>query len=277
MGILNITPDSFSDGGQFLDFDKAVNHAEQMIAEGADIIDVGGESTRPGGEPVSFEEEIRRVVPVIEALAKRFETPISVDTTKSEVARAALDAGAAIVNDISALRFDFYVADAVARAGAGLVLMHSRGTPATMHRLPPVADIMHEVTHSLRASINMAERRGVKRESIVIDPGIGFGKTQEQNLELIAKLDQLIAVFADYPVLIGTSRKSFIGRILADESGTPAPSEDRIHGTMATITASVLHGAHIVRVHDVKAAAETIRVAELLLDEFHAKAQSSKE
>ncbi|HKP83376.1 MAG TPA: dihydropteroate synthase [Pyrinomonadaceae bacterium] len=277
MGILNITPDSFSDGGQFLDFDKAVNHAEQMIAEGADIIDVGGESTRPGGEPVSFEEEIRRVVPVIEALAKRFETPISVDTTKSEVARAALDAGAAIVNDISALRFDFYVADAVARAGAGLVLMHSRGTPATMHRLPPVADIMHEVTHSLRASINMAERRGVKPESIVIDPGIGFGKTQEQNLELIAKLDQLIAVFPDYPVLIGTSRKSFIGRILADESGTPAPSEDRIHGTMATITASVLHGAHIVRVHDVKAAAETIRVAKLLLDEFHAKAQSSKE
>ena len=262
MGILNITPDSFSDGGQFLDFDKAVAHAEQMIAEGADIIDVGGESTRPGGEPVSIEEEIRRVVPVIEALTKRVETPISVDTTKSEVARAALDAGAAIVNDISALRFDFYIADAVARAGAGLVLMHSRGTPATMHRLPPVADIMHEVIHSLRASINMAERRGVKRESIVIDPGIGFGKTQEQNLELIAKLDQLIAAFPDYPVLIGTSRKSFIGRMLAGESGTSAPPEDRLHGTMATITASVLHGAHIIRVHDIKAAAETIRVSE---------------
>jgi dihydropteroate synthase len=266
MGILNITPDSFSDGGQFLDFDKAVAHAEQMIAEGADIIDVGGESTRPGGEPVSFEEEIRRVVPVIEALARRVETPISVDTTKSEVARAALDAGAAIVNDISALRFDFYIADAVARAGAGLVLMHSRGTPATMHRLPPVADIMHEVIHSLRASINMAERRGVKRESIVIDPGIGFGKTQEQNLELIAKLDQLVAAFPDYPVLIGTSRKSFIGRILAGESGPPAPPEDRLHGTMATITASILHGAHIVRVHDVKAAAETIRVAQSIRD-----------
>jgi len=266
MGILNITPDSFSDGGQFLDFDNALDHAEQMIAEGADIIDVGGESTRPGGEPVSIEEEIRRVVPFIETLAKRVETPISVDTTKSEVARAALDAGAAVVNDISALRFDFYIADAVARAGAGLVLMHSRGTPATMHRLPPVADIMHEVTHSLRASINMAERRGVKRESIVIDPGIGFGKTQEQNLELIAKLDQLIAAFPDYPVLIGTSRKSFIGRILAGESGTPAPPEDRLHGTMATITASILHGAHIIRVHDVKAAAETIRVARSIRD-----------
>jgi dihydropteroate synthase len=262
MGILNVTPDSFSDGGQFFTLDSAVARAEQMIAEGADIIDVGGESTRPGGVPVSAEEEIGRVVPVIEALVKRVNTPISVDTTKSEVARAALDAGGAIVNDISALRFDFYVADAVARAGAGLVLMHSRGTPATMHRLPPVADILEEVTHSLRASINMAERRGVKRESIVIDPGIGFGKSQEQNLELIAKLDQLIAAFPDYPLLIGTSRKSFIGRILADENGTPAPAEDRLHGTMATITAAILHGAHIVRVHDVKAALETIRLAE---------------
>lgn len=262
MGILNVTPDSFSDGGQFFTLDHALAHAEQMISEGADIIDVGGESTRPGGgEPVSIEEEIKRVVPVIEALVSRTETPISVDTTKSEVARAALDAGAAIVNDISALRFDFYVADAVARAGAGLVLMHSRGTPATMHRLPPVADIMEEVTHSLRASVNMAERRGVKRESIVIDPGIGFGKSQEQNLELIAKLDQLIAAFLDYPLLIGTSRKSFIGRILADDSGTPASADARLHGTMATITASILRGAHIVRVHDVKAAAETIRVA----------------
>ena len=163
MGILNVTPDSFSDGGQFVTVDTALAHAEQMIAEGADIVDVGGESTRPGGEPISIEQEIERVVPVIEALASRTNVPISVDTTKSEVARAALEAGAAIVNDISALRFDFYVADAVARADAGLVLMHSRGTPATMHRLPPVADILHEVTHSLRASINMAERRGVKR------------------------------------------------------------------------------------------------------------------
>jgi dihydropteroate synthase len=261
MGILNVTPDSFSDGGQFVSVDTALAHAEQMISEGADIIDIGGESTRPGGEPVSVDEEIARVVPVIEALVRRTDTPLSVDTTKSEVARAALDAGAAIVNDISALRFDFYVADAVARAGAGLVLMHSRGTPATMHRLPPVADIMHEVTHSLRASINMAERRGVKSESIVIDPGIGFGKSQDQNLELIAKLDQLIDAFPNYPLLIGTSRKSFIGRILADEHGTPAPAEARLHGTLATITTAILHGAHIVRVHDVKATVETTRVA----------------
>jgi dihydropteroate synthase len=258
MGILNVTPDSFSDGGQFVTVDNAVAHAEQMIAEGADIIDVGGESTRPGGEPISIEEEIGRVVPVIEALSARVpETPVSVDTTKSEVARAALDAGAAIVNDISALRFDFYVADAVARAGAGLVLMHSRGTPATMHRLPPVADIMEEVTSSLRASIHMAERRGVKPESIVIDPGIGFGKSPDQNLELIAKLDQLIAAFPAYPLLIGTSRKSFIGRILRN-----AEASDRLYGTLATITAAVLKGAHIIRVHDVKAAADTIRVSE---------------
>ena len=264
MGILNVTPDSFSDGGQFVTLDTALAHAEQMIAEGADIIDVGGESTRPGGEPISVEEEIERVVPVISALAQRSNVPISVDTTKSEVVRAALDAGAAIVNDISALRFDFYVADAVARAGAGLVLMHSRGTPATMHRLPPVADIMHEVTHSLRASINMAERRGVKRESIVIDPGIGFGKSQEQNLELIAKLDQLIAAFPDYPLLIGSSRKSFIGRLLASEDGTPAPPEARLYGTIATITAAILKGAHIVRVHVVKATVETRKIAEAI-------------
>jgi dihydropteroate synthase len=264
MGILNVTPDSFSDGGQFFSLDAALAEAEKMISEGADIIDVGGESTRPGGEPVSFDEEIKRVVPVIEALSRRFETPLSVDTTKSEVARAALDAGAAVVNDVSALRFDFYIADAVARAGAGLVLMHSRGTPATMHRLPPVADIMEEVVSSLRASVRMAERRGVKHESIVIDPGIGFGKSQEQNLELIARLDELIAAFPDYPLLIGTSRKSFIGRILADSSGTPAPASERLYGTLATIAISVLKGAHIVRVHDVKATRDAVRIADLI-------------
>jgi dihydropteroate synthase len=264
MGILNVTPDSFSDGGQFFSLDAALAEAEKMISEGADIIDVGGESTRPGGEPVSFDEEIKRVVPVIEALSRRFDTPLSVDTTKSEVARAALDAGAAVVNDVSALRFDFYIADAVARAGAGLVLMHSRGTPATMHRLPPVAEIMEEVVSSLRASVRMAERRGVKHESIVIDPGIGFGKSQEQNLELIARLDQLIAAVPDYPLLIGTSRKSFIGRILADSSGTPAPASERLYGTLATIAISVLKGAHIVRVHDVKATRDAVRIADLI-------------
>jgi dihydropteroate synthase len=269
MGILNVTPDSFSDGGEFLSPDKALAHAEQMIAEGADIIDVGGESTRPGGAAiVSAEEELKRVLPVIEALAKRSNIPISIDTTKPEVARATLDAGASIVNDVSALRFDFHVADEAAKVGAGLVLMHSRGTPATMHKLPPVADIFHEVTKSLRSSIAMAERRGVKRESIVIDPGIGFGKSQEQNVELIAKLDQVIDAFADFPLLIGTSRKSFLGRILADKDGGPAPANERLYASLATMTAAILKGAHIVRVHDVKAAVETIKIVDAIRNEL---------
>jgi dihydropteroate synthase len=266
MGILNVTPDSFSDGGRYFSIDKALAHARQMIAEGADIIDIGGESTRPGTHgPVSAEEEIDRVVPVIEALVKSTNTPLSVDTTKSEVARAALEAGASIVNDVSALRFDFYIADAVARSGAGLVLMHSRGTPATMHRLPPVADIIEEVTSSLNASLKMAERRGVPRESIVIDPGIGFGKSQEQNLELLAKLDQLLNAFSDMPILIGTSRKSFIGKILADDEGKPASAEQRLSGTLATVSVAVLKGAHIVRVHDVKETVECVNVIDAIM------------
>src|SRR2546422_1214039 len=259
MGVLNVTPDSFSDGLQFLSPAKALEHAEQMIADGADIIDVGGESTRPGATLVSPDEEIERVIPVIEALAKRTTVPISIDTTKSLVASAALKAGAVIVNDISALRFDFHIADEVAKAGAGLVLMHSRGTPATMQRLPPVADILSEVTHSLRSSIAMAERHGVLRKAIVIDPGIGFGKTFDQNIELIARLDQLAKAFPDFPILIGSSRKSFIGRLLDD-----APAGERLHGTMASVTAAILRGAHIIRAHDVKAAVDTVKVADAI-------------
>jgi len=259
MGVLNVTPDSFSDGGQFDAPEQALEHAERMLADGADIIDVGGESTRPGSEPVSVEEELRRVVPVIERIAKLPEAIISIDTTKSEVACAALAAGAEIVNDISALRFDLYVADEAARAGAGLILMHSRGTPATMQRLPPAPDIFREVKTSLRRSLAMAERRGVARTSIVLDPGVGFGKTAEQNVELIAQLDQLSNEFPDLPWLVGTSRKAFIGRLLDD-----APVNERLHGTMATVTAAILHGASIVRVHDVKAAVETARVADAI-------------
>jgi dihydropteroate synthase len=262
MGILNVTPDSFSDGGEFFSLDKALAHAEQMIAEGADIIDVGGESTRPGGAAiVSAEEELARVLPVIQQLSTRFDVPISIDTTKAAVARAALDAGAAIVNDISALRFEPEIANEVAKSGAGLVLMHSRGTPGGLHNLPPVENIIDEVTNSLRESIELAQQRGVKRESIVIDPGIGFGKSQEQNIELIAKLDQLVAAFPDFPLLIGTSRKSFLGRILADANGNPAPPEQRLHATMASTTAAILKGAQIIRVHDVRAANETALIA----------------
>ena len=265
MGILNVTPDSFSDGGEFFSLAKALAHAEQMIAAGADIIDVGGESTRPGSAAiVSAEEELDRVLPVIEALANRSGIPISIDTTKAAVARAALDAGAAIVNDISALRFEPEIANEVARLGAGLVLMHSRGTPGALHGLPPVADIIEEVTSSLRSSIEIALQRGVKREAIAIDPGIGFGKSQEQNIELIAKLDQIIAAFPDFPLLIGTSRKSFLGRILADADGNPAPVEERLHASLATMTIAIMKGANIVRVHDVKAAVETIKTADAI-------------
>jgi dihydropteroate synthase len=265
MGVLNVTPDSFSDGGQFLNADRAVARAEEMIAEGADIIDIGGESTRPGragAASVSAEEELRRVLPVIEQLAKSSAVPISVDTTKAIVARAALDAGAEIVNDISGLRFDLEVADEAARFQAGLVLMHSRGDLGTMHRLEPVEDIFAEVEASLRSSIAEAERRGVERERIAVDPGIGFSKSLEQNLELIAKLDQFARAFASFPILVGTSRKSFLGRLLDD-----APAHERLHGTMATVTASILRGAHIVRVHDVKTAVETVRVADAIKKE----------
>lgn len=265
MGILNVTPDSFSDGGKFFSLDKALAHAEQMITDGADIIDVGGESTRPGRAAiVSAEEELDRVVPVIEDLATRFSVPISIDTTKAAVACAALNAGAVIVNDISGLRFEPLIADEVAKSGAGLVLMHSRGTPGALHGLEPVADILEEVTSSLRSSVEIAEQRGVRRESIVIDPGIGFGKTQQQNIELIAKLDQLIAAFPDFPLLIGTSRKSFLGRILADADGNPAPSGERLHATMASTTAAILKGARIIRVHDVREGLETVEVVDAI-------------
>ncbi len=259
MGVLNVTPDSFSDGGEFYTSEGACARAEELISEGADIIDVGGESTRPGAEPVTAAEELRRIVPVVEFVATKTDTPVSVDTTKAEVARSALASGAEIINDISALRFDFHIADEVAGAGAGLVLMHSRGTPATMHRMPPVPDVLEEVTRSLRSSIAMAVRRGVPEEAIVLDPGIGFGKSLEQNVELIARLNDLAGRFTEFPLLIGTSRKSFIGRLLEG-----ALVDERIYGTMASITAAVLNGAHIVRVHDVRAALETVRVADAI-------------
>lgn len=257
MAVLNVTPDSFSDGGQFFSFDQAIAHAQQMISEGADIIDIGGESTRPGSEFVSEEEELRRVIPVIERLAAKGSVPISIDTTKSIVARAALQAGAEIVNDISGLRFDVTLADVAAETRAGLVLMHSRGTPKDMQQLPPVADIRSEVIKGLSESVAIAEQHGVAREAIVIDPGIGFGKTVAQNCELIANLDQIARAFPDLPVMIGTSRKSFIGKLLDGAS-----ADERLYGTIASIVASVLNGAHIIRVHDVRAASDAIRVAE---------------
>ena len=259
MGVLNVTPDSFSDGGLFFDAARAVARAEEMVEEGADILDVGGESTRPGGAPVSDEEELRRVVPVVEAVARKVGVPVSVDTTKAAVARAALDAGAEIVNDISGLRFDPSLADEAAREGAGLVLMHSRGGRETLHAQDYAEDIWEEVTGALGRSIAEAVRRGVRRGCIALDPGIGFGKSQRQNLELLARLNRLADAFPDFPLLVGTSRKSFLGRItgLTDASA-------RTHATTASVAAAVLRGAHVVRVHDVRAAVEASRVADAI-------------
>ena len=255
MGVLNVTPDSFSDGGRFFDRARALEHAERLVAEGADILDIGGESTRPGSLDVDAEEEARRVVPIVEALAGRAGVPVSIDTTKASVARAALAAGAEIVNDISGLRFDPSLAEEAASAGAGLVLMHSLGTRRTLHTLPPVEDVLSEVTGSLRASVAEAVRRGVARECIAVDPGFGFGKTHEQNVELLARLNELAASFPDLPLLVGTSRKRFVGTLLGGAS-----VEERLHGTMATVAAAVLRGAHVVRVHDVRPAIDTVRV-----------------
>lgn len=271
MGVLNVTPDSFSDGGKFFSFDAAIAQAAQMIEAGADIIDVGGESTRPGSEFVSEQEELSRVLPVIERLASSGAVPISIDTTKAAVARAALAAGAEIINDISGLRFEPAIADKAAQADAGLLLMHSRGTPKDMQQIPFAENILANVIDGLHLSISIAEQHGVARESIAIDPGIGFGKTVEQNLELIAKLDQLAREFSDLPIVVGTSRKSFLGKLLGG-----APADERLYGTIATVVASVLNGAHIVRVHDVKATVQAVRISDAIKAVQPAKSPASK-
>ena len=261
MGVINLTPDSFSDGGRWFTRKRAWDHAERMSREGADIIDIGGESTRPGAQAVSEEEEILRVRKFIDVMVKlvQYRGPYSIDTTKASVARVALDAGVQIVNDISGLRFDPTLADVAARYDAGLILMHSRGTFETMHKQEPVEDILKEVAADWRRGIGEAERRGVRREKIVLDPGIGFSKTQGQNVELIAKLDVLARDFADFPLLVGTSRKSFVGHLLGG-----APVDERVHGTMASVAAAVLRGAHVVRAHDVRAAVETVKVIDAI-------------
>jgi len=255
MGILNVTPDSFSDGGQFDTVDDAVRRAEQMIADGADILDIGGESTRPGSAPVSPEEEIRRITPVIQDISKKFDIPISVDTTKSVVALAAVEAGAQIVNDISGLRFDEDLAAIAAKHRTGLVLMHSRGDFATLHTQEPVLDIIPDVMSGLVRSFTVAMRHGVKKEQVVLDIGLGFGKTQPQNLELIAKLGKLKDDLDGFPFLVGASRKSFIGKLLDG-----AVVQDRLLGSVAAAVIAVWNGADIVRAHDVRETVEAIKV-----------------
>ena len=259
MGILNLTPDSFSDGGKISSVDDGLRVVERMVAEGADILDIGGESTRPGSARVSAAEEIARVVPLISSVTKHFDIPVSIDTSKAEVAEAAVQAGAEIINDISGLRFDERVAEIAVREKTALVLMHLRGEFETMHKQEPVADIIAEVKNGLKWSTAKAHEFGVEDEQIALDIGLGFSKTFEQNLELMAKIGDLCSEFADFPLLSGPSRKSFIGKLLGD-----APVEERLHGTMASVAVSVWNGANIIRVHDVKEAVETARVVEAI-------------
>lgn len=244
MGIINVTPDSFSDGGFFLDPDAALRHAEQLVADGADLLDVGGESTRPGAQAVPVEDELARVIPVIRRLAARVRVPVSIDTSKAEVARQAIDAGAVMVNDVTALQGDPQMAAVVARANVPVVLMHMRGTPQTMQRRPRYRDVVQDVRAFLRDAIRRAERAGISPGRILIDPGLGFGKTVEHNLALLHHLDALARL--GKPVVIGPSRKSFIGRVLNVEV------EERLAGTLACIAFAIQHGASMVRVHDVK-------------------------
>ncbi|MDR0842246.1 MAG: dihydropteroate synthase [Acidobacteriota bacterium] len=259
MGILNVTPDSFSDKGRYYGVEASVRRAWEIAEEGADILDIGGESTRPGSCGVSAEEEIGRVIPTLEALAKgaeKYPLPISVDTVKSEVARASLDCGAAIINDISAMAMDPKIGPVAAEYGAALVLMHMRGTPQTMQTLPPCPDILGEIDIWAQDAVARAEACGVTANQLILDPGVGFGKTAGQNVEVIVNIPRLAA--AGFPILMGTSRKTFIGSV------TGKPAHDRVFGTCATVAASILYGAHIVRVHDVAAAREIADVTDVI-------------
>jgi dihydropteroate synthase len=263
MGVLNVTPDSFSDGGQFLEPQRAVEHALEMERAGADLLDIGGESTRPGSLGTAAETELARILPVLEGLRDALKIPISVDTRKSQVAEAAISAGAQIINDISGLRSDPRIAEVTHRRGVPLILMHMRGEPQTMQKKPFARDVLKDVTQGLRASISMARKAGIAKSQIIIDPGIGFGKSFEQNYELLRKLPALAKL--GYPLLVGTSRKGFLGATLARDR-KPARSDERLWASAATVTASILGGAHIVRVHDVVEMAQVARVADCLLD-----------
>jgi len=262
MGVLNVTPDSFSDGGKFFRTRDAVKAALAMERAGADLLDIGAESTRPGSAGISEDEEIGRLVPVLQGLRGRLKIPVSIDTQKVGVAETALQAGAEILNDISGLRQDARIAEVAARFGAPLILMHMRGTPRTMQKKPFAKDAVRDVVSGLRKSVEVARRAGVPKSQIILDPGIGFGKSFTQNYELLARLPELARL--GYPLLVGTSRKGFLGATLA-RNGKPLPAEERIWGTAATVAASIFNGAHIVRVHDVEEMAQVARVADAVL------------
>jgi dihydropteroate synthase len=256
MGVLNVTPDSFSDGGQYFQLEKAVQHGLQMAREGADIIDIGGESTRPYSRPVSAEEEAERVIPVIEALVRESGIAVSIDTRKAEVARKALEAGATMINDISALRFDASLAAVAAEAQVPVILMHMQGTPENMQLKPVYHDLMGEIEAFLQEAVERALKAGIRRENIILDPGIGFGKTFDHNLQIIRDLSRLGKL--EQPILVGSSRKAFIGHIL---DKTP---DQRDIGSLATVACAVMAGAHIVRVHNVRWALETVGIVDAI-------------
>jgi dihydropteroate synthase len=257
LGILNVTPDSFSDGGRFYKFDDAIRQGMKMAEEGADIIDVGGESTRPGSNPVSLEEELSRVIPVIESLSKSLNIPVSIDTYKAKVAQAALNAGAQMINDISALRFDPELKKVAASYDVPVALMHIQGTPRTMQENPYYEDVIREITAYLKESIQIAKNAGIDQEKVIIDPGIGFGKRLEDNLNILKNLKRFSIL--NCPILIGCSRKSFIGNILN------LPLEERLEGSLAALAVSVMNGVHMVRVHDVKESKRVVNLVDAIL------------
>jgi len=257
MGILNVTPDSFSDGGEFYQPEQAIERGIQMAEEGADIIDIGAESTRPGAEPISTEEELQRLVPVLEGLLKKVAVPISIDTYKSSVAETALKAGAHIMNDISGLRFDLQMKDVVAKYRVPVVIMHIKGEPRNMQQNPYYDDLIGEIYGYFDESIRIAEGAGIKRENIIIDPGIGFGKRLMDNYEILRRLYEFQGLGC--PILIGPSRKSFIGKVL------DLPPDQRLEGTIAAVAIGIQNGAHIVRVHDVKEISRACRIIDLLV------------
>ena len=264
MGVLNVTPDSFSDGGIFFSFEDAVYQGQKLFEDGADILDIGGESTRPFSDQVSEEEEIRRVVPVIERLASRISIPISIDTNKANVARQAINAGASMINDISSLRLDSKMADVAVEYGVPLILMHMLGTPKTMQIEPTYVDPIAEIKAFLENAVDRAEDQGISRSKVIIDPGIGFGKTLEHNLLLIKNLKEFKTL--DVPIMIGTSRKAFLRNILKDPSVEDIDPQSAIieAGSQASVAAAVLNGAHIVRVHDVAKTRITVKIIDAI-------------
>ncbi len=257
MGVLNVTPDSFSDGGHYFLREQAIKQALDLVADGADIIDIGGESTRPYAEKVTLEQELERVIPVIEELSRIINIPISIDTYKAKVAESAVRAGASIINDISALRFDPEMAPVVKEAGVPVILMHMKGTPGNMQDNPLYNDLMGEITSFFNEAVDHAVKTGIEKEMIILDPGIGFGKSFDHNLMVIRELKKLADI--GLPLLLGSSRKAFIGKIL---DKTPV---ERDTGTMATVAAGILNGAHIVRVHNVKMAKETVKIIDAIM------------